>query len=137
MADPITPAMLAAASANAAAVQVARVERSAAAALEDDAYTIATSATPVSKAADGESMSDVPQARLQLKQASTCPAASASKEVSPVWIYFEKLPLSIEEGKEVQRVRCLCKRTLADGSDKLCESTYTYSSKDGTSGMLR
>lgn len=129
--------MLARAAANANAVKIAqqasRVANAAAraeAAACEDAFTVAERACDdivgVARAQFNPPSSDV---RLK----------SRSGEVSPVWLYFEKLPLLIDPdtGKDVQKVKCICVRTLADGTKRGCGTELIYKSSDGTKNLIR
>lgn len=129
--------LLAAAAANATTVRSAEVaartlsaaQRAAEADL-DDASTI------VLHACQAPAGMVVPV--LKAPSNSTRPNASRSGEVSPVWLYFEKLPATTDEdGNELTQVKCLCKRTLANGSRRVCGVLLNYKSSQGTKNMFR
>lgn len=125
--------LVAAAAANATAVRTAeataRTQRAAAAEL-DDASTVAL------RACEAPAGLVVPV--LKAPSNATRPNPSNSGEVSPVWLYFVKLPATEDEhGNELVQVKCMVKRTLANGEKRECGRIMNYKSKDGTSSMLR
>jgi hypothetical protein len=125
--------LVAAAAANATIIRsveaAAKTQRAAEAELED-ASTVALHAC--------EAPAGMIVPALQPPSSSTRPAPSRSGEVSPVWLYFKKLPATTDaDGNEMGQVECIVQRTLANGNKRLCGYQINHKSKDGTKNLLR
>jgi hypothetical protein len=125
--------LLAAAAVNARTLRTAevaaRIQRAAELELED-------AATVALRACEAPAGMMVPV--LKPPSDSTRPKPSKSGEVSPAWLYFQKLPATTDEdGNPLTQVKCLVQRTLVNGEKRECGHLLNYKSTDDTKNMLR